>query len=234
MMEIVEPVAREHTLMLPKDAPHPRVCIFAAYNKTYAPIAEIARPNWVAYARRHGYAIRFYPEGWHDDPSQPSTYGDKGRFNWFFDLRAHCDIAVYLDIDSMFMNHHWSIESLLGEKRFLWTYGEGGPMSGLMIARTDELTEKHLRYAYERAGYTSNVRHGKIEPNGISDQDSMRDLMNIPPFRDTFGNCVEAREYGFCFERTYYPGAWILTCHSMPFEERLATMKEWSTRAIVA
>src|ERR1700726_3848567 len=92
------------TLCLPREGQSPQVCIFTTFNDKYAPLADIARPNWRAYAERHGYGLRFYPQGYHEDPSRPETYGDKGRFECYYDLRGHVDIVVYLDIDSLFMN----------------------------------------------------------------------------------------------------------------------------------
>jgi hypothetical protein len=207
---IPEPVKREHLRLFANTQPRPRVCIFSMFNDAYAPLADIARPNWKAYAERHGYAVRWYPGGFHLDPSNPTSYGDKVKFQWFYDLRGYCDITMFLDIDSLFMNFDCRIEDRIGSDRFFWTYDESGPLSGLMIARSDEKTEKHLRAAYERAAIENNVRNGQIEPNGISDQDSMTRLMNVPPFDETFGNCGDAEENGHCFPENWKPGKWII------------------------
>lgn len=210
----------------------PKVVIFSAYNAKYAPLAAIAAPNWEAYAKKHGYGLRLYPDGFHLNPDDLSTYGDKGKFQWYYELCGGADIVMFLDIDALFMNMEWNIESLLGSQQpFFWTYGDDGPLSGLWIARTDELTQKHLRFAYEYAAANNNVRHGTIEPNGISDQDAMTRLMNTPPFGRTFNACYDAREFGHCFESNYYPESWLITFPGMSPEEKLAKMKEWSNRA---
>ena len=185
----------------------PRVCLFGTWNEAYAPLAEIAIPNWTEYCKRHGYALTVYPGFFHLDPSRPETYGDKCKFELYYDLRGHCDIVMFLDIDALIMNQDVRVQDVLlrpcgsaslinGHRRFLWTYDDNGPCSGFWIARTDELTERHLRYAYERAARQSNIRNGVIEPNGISDQDSMRDIMNVPPFAETFGECFFAQSVG--------------------------------------
>ena len=117
-------------------------------------------------------------------------------------------------------------------KRFLWTYDSNGPCSGLWIARTDQITEGHLRYAYEHAAMENNVRHGKIEPYGISDQDSMTRLMLIPPFKETFNNCSAAVHIGHCYPENYTPGKWILTFPGVSAEEKLAMMKQYAPKAV--
>jgi FkbM family methyltransferase len=219
-------ITRDHVAMIDPAmlGDKPRVCIFAAFNEAYQPLADIARPNWEAYAEKHNYACRFYPRGFHTDASHPESYGDKNRFNWYFDLKGHCEIVMYLDIDSLFVNMDKEIP--FGEyERFLWTFAEGGPMSGLMIARTDAKTERHLRYAYELAARENNVRHGVVEPNGISDQDAMTRLMRVPPFDETFMHCVPAESVGFCYPDTPNPSPWIVTCRGGSLAEKLATMR---------
>ncbi len=206
-----------------------RVCFISYWNDKYAPLADIARPNWKKYCEKNEYALRFYPGEYHEDPSRPQTFGDKGKFRLYYDVRGHFDIIVFLDIDSLFMNHDIRISSILiGGHRFLWTFDDNGPLSGLWIARTDEITEKHLRYAYERAAIESHVRHGKIEPNGISDQDSMRDLMRIPPFSNTFWNCHPAVSVGHCYPENYKPGRWIITFPGMSVEQKLEGMRKYA------
>jgi len=222
---------RDEVVVLAPQEGRPRICIFAAFDDNYARLAEIARPNWEAYARRHGYALVLYPEGFHTDPTRVETYGDKGRFECYYDLRGHCDAVMYLDIDSLFMNHDVRIEDRMGQ-RFVWTYDDSGPLSGLWIAGTDDLTEKHLRFAYAKAAIENNVRHGVIEPNGISDQDAMRSLMNIPPFYSTFSHCVPAAPYGHCFPENYFPGAWIITFPGMPVAQKFRGMKEYADKCL--
>jgi hypothetical protein len=227
MMEGIRAEERE-TLCLPWPGLKPQVAIFSTYNEKYAPLAEVARPNWIKYAAKHGYGLRWYTS-YHEDPNRPETFGDKGKFRLFYDLRGHVDLVMFLDIDSLFMNMELTVPRMLlweGD-RFAWTYGDDGPLSGLWIARTDDVTERHLRYAYEHAAIENNVRHGRIEPNGISDQDAMTRLMNVPPFVSTFGNCMEAKRVGHCFESNYAPGDWLITFPGMSVAEKLERMKEY-------
>lgn len=238
--------SRDHVCDLHPKPGAPRVVIFSLWNDKYAPLADIARPNWAAYAARHGYALCFYPGLYHEDPSRPETFGDKGKFQCYYDLRGHADVVMFLDIDSLFMNMDVTVEETLSNPTvnqialrqmadtfrplnpFLWTYDDNGPLSGLWIARTDDTTEKHLRFAYTFAARERNVRHDVIEPNGISDQDAMRALMNVPPFRDTFQHCYPAADVGHCFEQNYEPGKWIITFPGIPVEQKLERMRKYA------
>jgi len=218
---------REQVCTLP-GGQKPRVCVISYWNDKYAPLAEIVRPNWKRYCEKHGYALRFYPGEYHEDTTRPQTFGDKGKFRLYYDVRGHCDIVMFLDIDSLFMNHDIRVEDVVGFGRFFWTFDANGPLSGLWIAKTDEITESHLRHAYERAAIENNVRHGKIEPNGISDQDSLRDIMNVPPFKETFRYCLDAKEWGHCYPENYEPGKWIVTFPGMSVEQKLEGMKKYA------
>jgi hypothetical protein len=145
-------------------------------------------------------------------------------------VRGFCELVVYLDIDSLFMNHDVSLTDTRGFAPFVYTYDAGGPQSGLWIARTDAETQSHLRYAYEYAATENNVRHGKIEPHGISDQDAFTRLMRVPPFSRTFGNCFPAKEIGYVHANDYEAGDWIVHFGGMPFAEKLKRMKEFAAR----
>jgi len=224
-----------------KPLPGFKVCLYGYYNRKYDSIAEIAEANWQAYCERHKYALRMFP-GAYEDSGTDIVDGDREKFKLYYDIRGLFDVVMYLDVDSIIMNTDVRIESVLSNKEspyvgdlssFLWTYDENGPNSSLLIARTDDTTERHLRFAYERAKTENNVRHGKIELGGISDQDSMRDLMGIPPFSATFGNCFEAESVGICYKwQDYKPSDWIVTFPGMSFEEKLAKMREFSARAL--
>jgi hypothetical protein len=207
-----------------------RICLMSVTNKKYDPIAALAEPNWLAYCKKHNYAFRLYTGAYHEDPSQVDTYGDKVKFECYYDMRGLFDVVMFLDIDSLFTNMDIRIEDRLMGQRFFWTYDDNGPLSGLMIMHTDDVTEKHLRKAYELAARENNVRHGQIEPNGISDQDAMTRLMNVPPFRDTFRFCYPAKEVGHCFPQNWEPGDWIYGVPGCPVDEKLALMKEMLCR----
>ena len=222
--------------------PGVRVCLYGYYNAKYDPIAEIAEANWNAYCRRHGYALRTYPGAFTDtedgDRMHDPVRGE-ARFPLYYDIRGLFDIACYLDIDSLFVNMGMPIEAVLAnnppsyDRRFAWSYDDNGPNTSVLIARTDDTTEKHLRYAYEYAKNNNNVRHDRIERGGISDQDAMTDLMNIPPFSRTFGSCFSADSMGIAYkEDDVTPQTWIRSYAGMSFDEKLAAMKE-RTRAAV-
>lgn len=210
-----------------------RVCIISSWNDHYAPLAAIARANWEAYARRHGYALRLYPGAYHEDPARPDTYGDKGKFQLYYDVRGHCEMVVWIDIDSLIMTPDLDLRRLMWGERFLWTYDENGPLSGLWIARTDGLTEKHLRAAYELAARENNVRHGRVEPNGISDQDAMTRIMRTPPFDCTFGHPLPAKDIGHCYPENWEKGDFLVTFPGRPLEEKLHLMRDWEARTHV-
>jgi hypothetical protein len=215
------------------------VAVYGYYNERYDSIAEIAEANWLEYCRRHGYALRTYPGAFKDE--LPGAKGvvhneeGEGRFKLYHDIRGLFQVVMYLDIDSLFVNMEVSIEGRLAESasppyrrspRFLWTYDENGPNSSVLIACTDDLTEKHLRFAYERARTENHVRHGKIELGGISDQDAMTDLMNIPPFRDTFGNCRSGPEVGVCYKESEARATdWIVTFSGLSLEQKIERMR---------
>lgn len=230
-----------------------RVAIFGMANENYGPISKLTLPNWREYANRNNYFVRFFAGGYHEDPSRLETYGDKCRFQFYYDLRGKFDVVMSLDIDSLFVNMDCKIETefqmagrktfewfssndpdrhmnMLPQHSFVWTHGDGGPQSGLWIARTDDATEKHLRYAYEYASSENNVRHGKIEPNGISDQDAMTRLMNVPPFSATFGNCVPMESIGLHYPDTTEKNPWIVTCRGGSVQDKLLGLNEWSER----
>lgn len=223
-------LVRKNIVGFERDLPVPgtRVCLFSTYDEKYDCLAAIAEPNWTEYCTKHGYALRTYPGAFHLDPSRPDTYGDKVKFSLYHDLRGLFDEVVFLDIDSLFVNMEKPMEQL-GEHgpKMLWTFGEGGPMSGLMVMSASDRTEKHLRYAYELAARENNTRHGVIEPNGISDQDAMTRLMTVPPFIETFQYCVPAESVGFCYPDTENPNPWIVTCRGGSLEDKLARMRQW-------
>lgn len=211
-----------------------RIVVVSTFNARYAAIADAAKENWIAYCRHNGYALRFYPDFYHEDPARPETFGDKCKHEIYYDVRGQADYVMFLDIDSLFMNFDVRVEDRIGHfasTPFWFTYDDSGPLSGLWIARTDDTTEKRLRRIYEYAAMTNNVRHGKIEPNGISDQDAMRALMSAPPFAGLLQDCSEARFAGHTFPETYYDGAWIIGFPGCSPEEKLALIKAWLLRA---
>jgi hypothetical protein len=224
------------------DLPLPgvRVCVYGYYNKKYDPVAEIAEANWAQYCGRHGYALRTYPGGFTDTEDGDRMHDPErgeARFPLYYDIRGIFDIVMYLDIDSLFVNMDVRIEQLIDRgditnpptyaTRFLWTFDDNGPNTSLLIARTDDTTEQHLRYAYEYAKNNNNVRHDRIERGGISDQDAMTALMSRPPFSHTFGNCFAASEVGIAYkEADVTPQTWIRSYAGMSLDDKLAAMKE--------
>jgi hypothetical protein len=209
----------------------PKVVIISSFNERYAPIADLAVANWRAYCVHNNYALRFYAGHYHEDPSRPLTFGDKGKFELYYDVRGQADYVMWLDIDALFANFDVRIESRLHPgARFISTYDDSGPLSGLWIAATDDRTERQLRRVYEYAAMTNNVRWGKVEPNGISDQDAFARLMAVPPFSDLLKFCDEATAFGHTTPETYRDGSWIVTFPGCSLEEKIALMKVWSAK----
>jgi hypothetical protein len=173
------------------------VVVICMANEAYAPISKLTLPNFTQYCERHGYDLQFYAGAFHTDPMYPKTYGDKVKFELFTDVRGHYDVVVYLDIDSLFVDME---KRLPTNYEFLWTYGEGGPQSGYLVMQTTGRVEKTLRYVYEYAAANNNVRHGVIEPNGISDQDAMTALMHVPPFSHVLSeDCIHMNSAGLFY-----------------------------------
>jgi hypothetical protein len=233
-------LVRKNFLGFDHDLPKPgvRVAVYSYYNERYDPIAEIAEANWFEYCLRHNYALRTYP-GAYTDTSEGDRIHDsvrgEARFKLYHDIRGLFDIVMFLDIDSLFVNMDYAIESKLPrnpfamnqDPRLLWTYDENGPNTSVIIARTDDTTEKHLRYAYEYALNNNNVRHDRIERGGISDQDAMTALMHIPPFSNTFRYCEAAHMVGVAYkEDDVTPNTWIRSYAGLSLEEKIAAMKE--------
>ena len=226
-----------------KPKPGVRVCVYGYWNARYDPIAEIAEPNWLAYCQRHNYALRLYPGAFTDtedgDRMHDPVRGE-ARFPLYHDSRGLFDIVMYLDIDSLFLNmdltvercvdaYYWpdTLERPIPQKPFAWTYDDNGPNSSLLIARTDDRTEQHLRFAYEYAKANNNVRHDRIERGGVSDQDAMTALMQRPPFSKTFGHCFAASDVGIAYkEADVKPTTWIRSYAGMSLEEKITAMKE--------
>lgn len=229
--------------------PDVRTCVYGYYNQKYDAVAEIAEPNWLAYCQRHGYALRTYPGGFTDTEDGDRMHDpEKGenRFGLYYDLRGLFDIVMFLDIDSLFVNMDWPITNALmlspfyerdllagdpTKSRFAWTYDDNGPNTSVLVARTDDMTEQHLRFAYEYAKNNNNVRHDRIERGGVSDQDAMTALMHRPPFNQTFGACFPAAKMGIAYkEADVTPQTWIRSYAGMSFDEKLAAMKERACR----
>lgn len=210
------------------------VAIFSNWDSKYDDLAKISMPNFAEYCNRHKYFLRGYLN-YHEDPERPETYGDKGKFQCYIDLRGHFEYVMFLDVDSLFMDMDVSVEEKIRGGPFYYTFDDNGPLSGLWIARTDDLTESHLRHAYEYAAVNNNVRHGKIEPNGISDQDAFTRLMHVPPFNRTLGiqNCWPSEEDGHCYESNYTLGKWIVTFPGIPVEEKMQKISDWKEKYCV-
>jgi hypothetical protein len=63
----------------------------------------------------------------------------------------------------------------------------------------------------------------------------MRDIMNIPPFNKTFGECFPAQAVGHCYESNYQAAlgslrtqSWLLTFPGISVEEKREKMLKWT------
>lgn len=228
---VTDEFVERRTIVQFPEGSRPKVCLFATFNERYAPLAAIAEPNWKAYCEQHGYGLRFYPDGYHEDQNEPKTYGDKGKFQWYFELRGECDIVAFLDIDSLFVDMtpeiHYFADDRFVHNQFTYGYDENGPNSTFWIAKTDDETERCLRYAYEYAAANNHVRHGNIEPNGMSDQDAFAALMHVPPFRRILGYPVSWDELGI-HKHITDKIPWIVTFAGLSLEDKKREMLRWT------
>lgn len=219
-----------------------KVLILTAFNREYAPIADLSLPLMKLYADRHGYSLEIgqYAE----DPQRLEDWGDRGKWGMFLAWYGKYDAIMWLDIDTLVMNHNRTVEDMLQRGEFIWSYDVNGPCSGWWIAecnaRTRMLASKIRHEALIGREITTRMESNptrcvvQYEPYGASDQMTMRRLMTIPPYSDLLANCVSLKEAGHCFDfraldlpkeydylGNYEPGDWLYTVPSLPLERRI-------------
>lgn len=230
---------------------HP-IAIITSYDESYADIAEVTMPIFRAYADRHGYVLHGGAGKYHTDPKNLRDFGDRGKIDLFCQLYDEFEIVMWLDIDSVIMDHDLKIEYNFGYSDFVWTYDPNGPCSGFWIARCVPKVRNALlavqRLAQERGKIMVAEHLGpphkvtlQMEPRGASDQEIMTHLMNIPPFNQVFKSCcLPGKELGHCYHDyayhgwagleeigQYAPGDWIVTAPSYPHVKRLKILKTY-------
>lgn len=229
-----------------------RIAIITAFNKKYAPIADISLPLMKNYAEKHGYGL--HVGLYHEDATMLEDYGDRKKIKMYNEFYAHYEAIMWLDIDALIMNSDITIEDKLGVWPFMWTYDVNGPCSGLWIARCQPMVRLALDAvalnAMSRGKVMTYEDHGpphkvvlQMEPHGSSDQDEMRRLMHIPPYSSIFGYCISGKQAGHTYKYSrlgwgeyanlgdYAPGDWILTFPSEPLDQRIELLAAWAQDA---
>lgn len=225
----------------------PRVSIITVCNEAYADLGDIALPIMQKYCARHGYGLHLGK--YETNPLSLPNYGDRGKIDLYNQQYDSHDIVCFLDIDVVIMNHDITIESVLGDRPFIWTYDHNGPCSGFWIARCTPEVQITLDAVKNRAPLMGNVRTVyvpgppaktvlEMEPTGQSDQETMRAIMHMPPYSRVLQNCVSGKEAGHCYDYralklperydylgNYEPGDWLITFPSMPIPQRIEKMK---------
>jgi hypothetical protein len=77
----------------------PRLSVLTAYERGFAGVGEISRPNKEAYCLRHGYAFRCRTGGF--DESRPPAWS---KVLFLLQELPHCDWLFWTDADSLVMN----------------------------------------------------------------------------------------------------------------------------------
>lgn len=218
-----------------------RIALITAFNELYRPLAEISIPNFQAYCNRHGYDLKV---GEYHDRAETQedrvTRGDLCKAGMFRQLYNDYDVIMWLDVDSIIMNHDIRIQDKLrcvcappfpGCQPWLWTHNTDGPLSGFWIARTTPLIRKWV----ERFSFACAYEYGG------GDQYAMEIISQRQPYRfiGDAEHCIPAKQAGHCFLPEmvpeelkqfgrYEPGDWIITFPSMDIATRLEYMKHYA------
>lgn len=221
-----------------------KIGLLTCWNELYAPVAQIAVPIMKAYCKRHGYEL-IAGEFYHDNPGEEwrMSRGDLCKSSMFLQSAEHFDVLMWLDVDSIIMNHFIKVEDVLGCDhmppskgcpKWLWTGNTDGPMSGFWIARTTPLVKAWVhRFAFACA-----------YEYGGGDQYAMREVAKWFPYDRLTGgdNIVYGREAGHCFapevgcppgmEDTiiYQPGDWIVTFPGLDIARRIDLMAQYAEK----
>lgn len=211
-----------------------RIALVTSWDAAYNDLALLTTPLMHLYCLKNGYDFKpFYGKFHLDKERDPSllTYGDRIKIQIYKDLYTQYDVVAWMDVDVVITNLDKKLEDILGERKFLWTYGPSGPLSGFTIARTIPDVLMALHMTQHRAAEDASPQ----APGGRSDQDTMRYFMTMKPYSDIFGghNLVSCKEAGHCFPFELYgwmawaelgnwePGDFVVTVPSLPIAERL-------------
>lgn len=233
-----------------------RIALITCWDDKYEPLAEIAAPIMKSYCEKHGYA--FEPYIYHTDPNHLLSYGDRGKIEQYKKLYDDYDFIMFLDIDAIIMNGATPIPTYScngkGEPVLLWSYDYNGPCSGFWVAPCRPMVKLFLHRVQHLAADTAVASISRVmeppfrvrvdyEPYGTSDQTIMRQLMNLPPYRD-YNYCASQGDTGHMYWNyealgwkgyeslgEYRDGDWICTFPSVPLEERIRLMKEYAMKS---
>lgn len=207
-----------------------KIGLMTAWNDLYAPIAQIAAPIMARYCAKHGYS--FIAGEYHHRPEEPLTRGDLCKAGMFLQYWHEYDYLMWLDIDSIIMDHNQEIPTWTRHD-FLWTYDISGPLSGLWVAKCTPLVRQWIARFQFACAYEY----------GGGDQYAMQFIMERPPFRFAIDGCLSGKEVGHCYDydlmgypkdlvhiNGYEPGDWIITFPGMPINRRLEAMADYATR----
>lgn len=219
-----------------------KVCLITAFNHAYADIADITLAPMKLYCDRHGYGLEI--GHYREDPNDLMNWGDRGKWGLFQSWFDKYDIIMWLDVDTLIMNHDIRVEAVIPRNvPFIWTHDYSGPCSGFWIARTtpqvaitvNKIRDEAVNGRDVIAKFADNPKRTVVqfEPYGASDQATMIRLMNIPPHNQVLQYCVPLKEAGHCFDfralgvpemydyiGNYEPGDWLYTIPSLPLPER--------------
>ena len=213
-----------------------RIGLMTAWNDLYAPLAQIAQPVMKAYCERHGYTLLSGP-WYHDNEGEEwrMSRGDLCKSSIFLNNADNFDVLMWLDVDSIIMNHDIKIEDVLAfERDWLWTCNTDGPMSGFWIGRTSP----QVRAWVHRFAFACAYEYGG------GDQYAMREVAKWAPYDWLVGgsNIVWGRHAGHCFapevgcppgmEDTiiYQPGDWIVTFPGIDIARRIDLMAQYAAK----
>jgi len=210
-----------------------RAALVTAWDELYDPIADVTTPIMHRYCLQHDYVFLPSRGKFHLDPERdPSflTYGDRAKLTIYESLyELDYDLVVWMDVDTLITNPKILLEDIIGTRPFLWTYGPSGPLSGFTMART--LPEVHC-FLHHVKHLAADMR-SEHDPTGWSDQNTMRHLMNLPPYDAVAQNIVSCKEAGHCMPVEPYGwekyrrmvewehGDFLYTVPSIPLDERL-------------
>ena len=222
-----------------------KIGLMSAFNDLYAPLAQIAWPIMEKYCARHGYTP--LQGEYHDEPGEANrmSRGDLCKSAMFLHHADNFDALMWLDIDSIIMNHDKKIEDLIigppdhrgatapwKAKEWLWSCNTDGPMSGFWIGRTTPL----VRAWVHRFAFACAYEYGG------GDQYAMREVAKWPPYDKLVKDCVFGREAGHCFapevgcpagmENTiiYQPGDWLVTFPGLDLARRMDLMLQYAAK----
>lgn len=229
-----------------------KTAIVTAFNEAYAPIADVTLPLMKLYADRHGYGLHL--GRYHENPAQLKTYGDRGKIDLYLKQYDTHDTLMWLDIDVLILNHDLKIEDVIEDRPFVWSYDCNGPCSGFWIAKCVPEVAMMFNKVAEEAMLGRSVIARELsaphrvsvqfEPHGTSDQMMMRELMNLPPYREVLQHCLSSKQVGHCYDYrilkwpeaydymgNYEDGDWLYTLPSVELQRRKILLarkaKEW-------